>query len=62
LNLEEQIEKIKKEFYSELERVEDISDLEEVRIEYLSRKGKIRTLFSELKTFLRKREKRQEID
>jgi phenylalanyl-tRNA synthetase alpha chain len=49
LNLEEQIEKIKKEFYSELERVEDISDLEEVRIEYLSRKGKIRTLFSELK-------------
>ncbi len=62
MNLEEQIEKIKKEFYSELERVEDISDLEEVRIEYLSRKGKIRTLFSELKTFLRKREKRQEID
>lgn len=49
MNLEEKINKVKTEFYSRVKNINNIPELEEIRIEYLGRKGIVRELFSELK-------------
>ena len=48
--LSERIQIIRSEFDSDISKVSDLKDLENVRIKYLSRNGKISTLFEDLKT------------
>ncbi len=45
-----EIESIKKDFDQEIEKVTTLSDLENIRIKYLGRNGRITKLFDELKT------------
>ncbi|MHB8336803.1 MAG: phenylalanine--tRNA ligase subunit alpha [Ignavibacteriaceae bacterium] len=48
--LSERIQIIRSEFDSDISKVSDLKDLENVRIKYLSRNGEISTLFEDLKT------------
>ncbi|HUX93586.1 MAG TPA: phenylalanine--tRNA ligase subunit alpha [Ignavibacteriaceae bacterium] len=48
--LSERIQIIRSEFDRDISKVSDLKDLENVRIKYLSRNGKISTLFEDLKT------------
>ncbi|MHB8580734.1 MAG: phenylalanine--tRNA ligase subunit alpha [Ignavibacteriaceae bacterium] len=48
--LSERIQIIRSEFDSDISKVSDLKDLENVRIKYLSRNGEISTIFEDLKT------------
>ena len=45
---EEEVKNLEKEFFEEINNVKSISELDELKIRYLGRKGKIRKLFSDL--------------
>jgi phenylalanyl-tRNA synthetase alpha chain len=48
LAFEEEVKNLEKEFFEEINNVKSISELDELKIRYLGRKGKIRKLFSDL--------------